>query len=182
MYSQMVGCSSNSTLPALVENVHPPLGCCATCSSSMRVNPMARTQYRAASASHHISSYWIFCCSKGPKVCVHVKLDYCLQFVHPSVMVPVSWKLTEDVNWLLYLQRRGCWSSFGMQHALGRETFSHFRRICWQYLIRPPSAIVTVIHCQIRYPKQKTQNLFHFNRIHLKRGWWSNPSVDKRND
>lgn len=49
-----------------------------------------------------------FAVLKGPEVCVDLKLDSCLQFVHPSAMVPLSWKVTEEVNWLLYLRRRGC--------------------------------------------------------------------------
>lgn len=179
MYSQMVGCSSNSTLWLKMFTLPWAVVQPAVHLWEWTWWPEPNTEQQVQVIIFlHIGFFAVL---RG-LMCVHVKLDYCLKFVHPSVMVPVSWKLTEDVNWLLYLQRRGCWSSFGMQHALGGETFSHFRRICWQYLIRLPSAIVTVIHCQIRYPKQKTQNLFHFNRIHLKRGWWSNPSVDKRND
>lgn len=85
---------------------------------------------------------FFLCCSRGPEVRVHLKLDSWLQFVHPSAMAPLSWKVTEEVNCLLYLQRPGCWSSVGMQHALGGNTHLHLVRICRWYLNRPPSAIV----------------------------------------
>lgn len=115
-----------------------PCDCCCPAFTAS----MGQTQHWAASASHHVSPDWIFCCSRGPEVCVHLKWDSWLQFVHPSVMRPLSWKVTEEVNWLLYLQWQGCWSSAGMPHALGGETYSHFVRICWCYPNRPPSAIV----------------------------------------
>lgn len=127
-----------TTVPALGwDSLHHPLSGCPACTTLM-----GQAKHWAASASLHVSSDWIFCCSQGPEVCVHLKLDSWLQFVHPSAMVPLSWKVTEEVNWLLYLQQQGCWSSAGMLHALGGQTYPPFVRICWWYPNRPPSAIV----------------------------------------
>lgn len=93
----MFNCSFKTTAPDLVETFHRPMWAVAQPAAQLkRATLMDQTQSSAASASHHISTDWIFlffffAVPEGARcVCAHLKLDSWLQFVHPSAVVSLS--------------------------------------------------------------------------------------------